>query len=130
VLGVAIVLILAGLAIVVWHKPIVNARAHKKAQELHDLVTAAGLNPPSVETLANIYGADGGATADTASGDIARALLALNIGRTGEVNQRSILIDPRLLEFEWLVLKVYRPDVAAKYQKFVKSLKLEKTLSQ
>ncbi|MHB8895958.1 MAG: hypothetical protein ACYC99_12400 [Candidatus Geothermincolia bacterium] len=128
----AIVLILALMAVsvIIWRRPIVNAISRKKAQELHDLATAKGFKVPSVETLANIYGTDGGATAATADSDIARALLAMNINRSGEVNQRSSIIDRRLLEFEYLVLTVYRPGEAAKFKAYYEGLKNGETLTK
>jgi hypothetical protein len=134
VVAIAVLAVLIGLSIVVWHKPLVNATAQTKAQELYNKAKAQGFRmPPEKETLEdfkNLYGTDGGATADTAESDISRALMSLNIDRSGEVNQRPGIIDRRLLEFEWLVLQVYRPDEAAKYQKYVDSLKNENTLGK
>ncbi|MFH1150770.1 MAG: hypothetical protein V1748_09900 [Actinomycetota bacterium] len=130
VIAIVIIALLCGLAAVIWKRPLRNARARQKAQELHDRAEALGFPVPSVETLAGLYGVDGGATAETANSDISRAMLAYNIGRSGEVNQRPNIIDPRLLEFEWLVLQVYRPEEAAKYKDFIDSLKLEETINQ
>lgn len=134
VIGIVIIAVLAGLAVLVWHKPLVNARARKKAQELYDKAKDKGFSmlpeKDAVDAFKNLYGTDGGATADTADSDISRALLTLNVSRTGEVNQRPGIIDRRLLEFEWLVLQVYRPKEAAKYKKYIDSLKSGETISK
>ena len=134
VVAIVVLAALMGLAVLVWRKPRVNASAQKKAQELYDKAKAKGFSMPpekeAVDAFKNLYGTDGGATADTADSDIARALLALNVNRSGEVNQRPGIIDRRLLEFEWLVLQVYRPDEAAKYKEYIDSLKSGKTITE
>lgn len=130
VVAIVIIALLCGLAVLIWKRPLRNARAREKAEELHDRAEALGFPVPDVKTLVSLYGVDGGATAETANSDIARAMLASSIGRSGEVNQRPNIIDPRLLEFEYLVLQVYRPEVAEKYKDFIDSLKLEETISK
>jgi len=125
------VMVIAGLcavAVAIWNPPIVNAEALRKARELHDKATEMGYDVPSVRQLARLYGVDGGAAAEFAVSDITKALFALDDATTGEVNQRSILIDEvrlKALKFEWLVLGVYRPEVQAEYQEWVDRLKAE-----
>jgi len=131
--ALVIIVIVAVIAVVIWDKPLANARARKKAQELYDKAKARGFELPpekdAVDGFVDLYGTDGGATADTAGSDISRALLALNVNRSGEVNQRPGGIDRDLLEFEWLVLQVYRPKEAAKYGDFIRSLKDQNTIN-
>lgn len=128
--AVVVVIALAALSVVIWRKPIANAIAHKKAKELHDLAVAAGYKVPPVKDLAELYGVDGGATAATANSDLARAMLSANINGSGEVNQRPGQIDRRLLTFEYLVLKVYKPEEAAKYLNFLDSINSQKLIGQ
>ncbi|OFW56541.1 MAG: hypothetical protein A2V52_07500 [Actinobacteria bacterium RBG_19FT_COMBO_54_7] len=111
-IAAVIILALLVLSIVVWNaigKPKVDASAELKAKQLYDLATSAGLDVPSVETLVNIYGNDGGYGVEVAEGTLAKAVLTYNLARTGEVTQRPIIADPKFLQFQLLVIKVYRP---------------------
>lgn len=130
VIAVLIIGILGAIATVVWKRQEVNAEALQKAQALHDRAEALGFNVPSVKTLARLLGTDGGPLCETADGHLNQALLAYNMGRTGEVNQRSVITDPRLLEFERLVLEVYCPEKVDEFNDFVNGLKLDKTLPE
>lgn len=130
VIAVLIIGILGALATVVWKRQVVNAESLQKAQELHDKAEALGFNVPSVKTLARLFGTDGGPLCETADGHLTQALLAYNMSRTGEVNQRSAIIDKRLLEFEELVLEVYCPEKLDEFREFVDRLKLERTLPE
>ncbi len=126
-----VILLLAGAVLVVtWEryaKPKGDPAAVVKAQELHDAAEAAGLQVADVSTLARIYGSSGGPALAAAVSDIAKALFDLS-GSTGEVNQRSLLLDEKrsdALRFEWLVIGVYRPELQAEFQKIVDMLKTE-----
>ncbi len=130
VIAVVILAVLAGILVVTWEvyaKPKNSAIALEEAQELHDQAVARGLPVASVQTLARIYGEDGGPALAAAASDISKALFDLS-GSTGEVNQRSLLLDEKrsdALRFEWLVIGVYRPELQAQFQKIIDMLKTE-----
>lgn len=132
VVAIAIVLLLGGLLYLVWNRPVKSAVARKKAQQLYDLAKAEGFTMMSekqtVESFERLFGADGGPVAKTAGGSLPRAMLAYNLNRTGEVNQRPGIIDERLLEFEYLVLQVYRPDLAPQFKDYMDGLKKGDTI--
>ncbi len=130
VIAIVILAVLAGILVVTWEvyaKPKATAVAEEKAQQLHDQAVARGLPVASVKTLARIYGDDGEPALQAAVSDIGKALFDLS-GSTGEVNQRSLLLDQKrsdALRFEWLVIGVYRPELQAEFQKIVDMLKTE-----
>jgi len=133
--AIAIVVALLVISLVVWNawgKPKVNDEAKRKAQELFDLAREAGLleqvkdEPAFVEDLAQVFGADGGYGVKGAEGALARAYLVYNLAETGEITQRSIIADPKSLEFQLLVMKVYRPDAYQdKILPYIRDLKFE-----
>ncbi len=130
VIAIVIFAVIGGILVVTWEvyaKPKNSPAAVAEAQDLHDQAEARGLQVASVQTLARIYGEDGGPALAAAASDITKALFDLS-GSTGEVNQRSLLLDEKrsdALRFEWLVLGVYRPDLQAQFQKIIDMLKTE-----
>lgn len=133
--AIAIIAIVSVLGMVVWQEPKQNAEAEKMAQQLYDLAVEEGFKFPSedktVDAFKMMFGDDGGAAADTADSDIAQAQLADSVDTsTGEINQRPGPIDVRILEFESLVLEVYRPDALPKYREFLDSLESQETIEK
>ncbi len=128
--AIVILVVVGAVLVVTWEryaKPKNDPAAVAKAQQLHDEAVAAGLQVAGVNTLARIYGENGGPALAAAVSDITKALFDLS-GSTGEVNQRSLLLDQKrsdALRFEWLVIGVYRPELQAKFQKIVDMLKTE-----
>ncbi|RJP34780.1 MAG: hypothetical protein C4536_02260 [Actinobacteria bacterium] len=128
-LAAVIVLALMALSAVVWNawgKPEVNTEAIRKAQKLYDLAVEYGMDVPedeakTVDLWAEIYGSDGGYGVEVAEGSLRSAALYFEFSQTGVVNQRPHIIDPDFLEFQVLVLKVYRPDLYEEVLRYVGS---------
>ncbi len=136
---IIIIVGMMGLSVGVWYwsgKPKVNAEAKSKAQELYDLSKQYGITVPAdeaktVDTFAEIYGGDGGYGVDIARSNLRAASLYFEFGQTGVVNQRPNIVDPKFLEFQVLVLKVYRPDLYDNVLRYVGSREYyEKELPQ
>jgi hypothetical protein len=110
VIVVASLLALTVLPWYMWGKPETNSESRQKAQELYDLATQSGMNVPSVDTLEQIYGTDGGYAAETAEGYLRESALLYTNVNTGEVLQRPTIAQAKYLGYSLLVMKVYRPD--------------------
>ena len=113
-LVVIVIVALLGLSILPWYywgKPDVNAESQQKAQELHDLAVQNGLNVPSVDTLEQIYGSDGGYGVQVASGFLKESALLYTNSSTGEIVDRPTLAEAKHIAYSLLVMKVYAPDV-------------------
>jgi predicted negative regulator of RcsB-dependent stress response len=135
--AVAVVIIVALMVVSVvvwdaWGKPEVNKEAENKAQELFDLAQDAGMlqqvddEAAFVEDMTQVYGDNGGYGVELAESALAKAYLVINLAETGEVTQRSIIANPKFLEFQLLVMKVYRPDAYRdKILPYIKGLKFE-----
>lgn len=133
--AIVIIAIVALAGAVIWREPKVNAEAEKKAQQLYELAIDEGFSLPSekdaVDGFKLLFGTDGGAAANTADSNIAQAQLADTVDpSTGEINQRPGPIDQRILQFESLVLEVYRPEALPEYQEFLDSLEQQKTIAE
>jgi hypothetical protein len=134
-LAVIVIVSMLGISIGVWYwsgKPEVDEVAVQKAQELFDLARDAGLlqevedEAAFVDDLAQVYGSDGGYGVEVAESSLAEAVLTYDLARTGEVAQRPIIADPKFIEFQLLVMKVYRPELYRdKVLPYIKGLKLE-----
>jgi hypothetical protein len=118
--SIVVILSMLGLSVGIWYwtgKPDVNEEAEEKAQELFDLARDAGLlqqvedEAAFVDDLAQVFGDDGGYAVEIVEGNLAEATLTYDQARTGEVTQRPIIAEPGFIEFQLLVIKVYRPDL-------------------
>jgi hypothetical protein len=94
-----------------WGKPKTDATSQQKAQELYGLATQSGMNVPSVNTLEQIYGTDGGYGAEVAQSSLREASLLYTNSSTGEIVKRPSLAQAKYIAYSVLVLKVYRPDL-------------------
>jgi len=128
-LAIVIILALMALSLVVWNewgKPKVSTEAIRKAQKLYDLAQQYGMHIPedeakTVDTWAEIYGEEGGYSIRVAESSLRAAALFFEFGQTGVVNQRPGIVDPDFLEFQVLLLKVYRPDLYEDVLRYVGS---------
>jgi hypothetical protein len=118
--SIVVILSMLGLSVGIWYwigKPEVNDEAEEKAQELFDLAREAGLlqqvedEAAFVEDLAQVFGDDGGYAVEVVEGNLAEAASTYDQARTGEVTQRPIIAEPKFIEFQLLVIKVYRPEL-------------------
>ncbi len=117
---IIVMLSMFGLSVGIWYwigKPTVNDEAEERAQELFDLAREAGLlqqvedEAAFVEDLAQVFGDDGGYAVEVVEGNLAETAVTYDQARTGEVTQRPIIAEPRFIEFQLLVIKVYRPEL-------------------
>ena len=134
-LAIVVIVSMLGLSVGIWYwsgKPEVDEEAEQRAQELFDLARGAGMlqqvedEAAFVNDMAQIYGNDGGYGVELARGTLAEAALTYDLARTGEVTSRPIIAEPRFIEFQLLVMKVYSPDVYRdKILPFIRDMKLE-----
>jgi hypothetical protein len=104
--------------------------AEQKAVELTQAFEQAGLTVPAdTERIARSLGTDGGAVCENPATALGKATLADAMTNGGSfVGRRAVIVDPRLLKGEALILQVYCPDKLQPYQAYIDSLKTDTTL--
>src|SRR6185436_20298605 len=100
------ILIAIGLITYNAHKE--SQAAVAKAQELTKKLEAAGLTVPvKQETITKTLGSDGGAVCDNPASALGKAVLFSSITNGAAfTGQRPVIIDPRVLKGEALILQV------------------------
>jgi amino acid transporter len=126
--AVALILIAIGLITYNAHKE--SQAAVAKAQELTKKLEAAGLTVPvKQETITKTLGSDGGAVCDNPASALGKAVLFSSITNGAAfTGQRPVIIDPRVLKGEALILQVYCPDKYKQYQDKINKLKTDDTI--
>jgi hypothetical protein len=107
-----------------------SAAADEKAAELTQAYEQAGLTAPAdTERIARSLGTDGGAVCENPASALGKATLAdaMTIGGSF-VGRRAVIVDPRILKGEALILQVYCPDKLQAYQAHIDALKTDTTL--
>ena len=104
-----------------------DAAAKDKADTFLVALEEAGLQQPDRDTIARVYGTDGGRACTMSEGDIQQALAAFNAQRTGEINGRPGQIDPRAREYERTMISTYCPDRLEAFDDYVDGLRFRRT---
>lgn len=126
--AVAVLLFMAFWGIIVFKGATTGVKADSKAKELRTELANAGLPTPSVSTLADTFGTDGGMVCQdpmTALGK-ARYKSGLVNGASGP-GSRPIIADRDVVQGEVLVIGTYCPDQLGAFTKQIKQMKFEDT---
>jgi hypothetical protein len=118
----------AAALVLAWSSP--NG-ADQEARDLASQFAASlgeqGLQVPDEETIARTFGTDGGAACTLSASELARAVATANLQRTGEINGRSGLVDPRAVAWERTMIATYCPERTDEFDDFVDGLRIERT---
>jgi hypothetical protein len=104
-----------------------TSAASDKAKEFISALDKAGLQQPDRDSIARVYGTDGGRACTMSKSEINQALSAFNAQRTGEINGRPGLLDPRARTYERTMMQTYCPDRLEAYDDFVADLRFDRT---
>jgi hypothetical protein len=110
VLG-AVFVVLAVVALLLYHAKKSDAAADQKATQLAAEITAAGHTPPPKDRIVSVLGDDGGAVCAEPASALKRAALYSGLSNgAGGPGQRPVIADSRAVQGELLIIKVYCPE--------------------
>lgn len=115
--------------VLVYDPPSQTPAATELAQRLVASMDAAGMDTPDPDVVARTYGTDGGAVCRTAGDDLAQALFNLNHARTGEVTGRPNLVDPRVIQYQRIMIQTYCPARLGSFEESVSGLRTQRVLN-
>ena len=107
-----------------------NEEAQQKAQELTQAYKQEGLRVPAeADTIAESLGTDGGAICENPGDGLGQAILFDQLTNgASQVGKRPVIIDPKVLRGQALIMQTYCPDDLAEYQDKIKDLKTDDTI--
>ncbi|WP_049871775.1 hypothetical protein [Catenulispora acidiphila] len=127
--GIAVFVIAAIVAMVVFSQHQNDEQARAKAKELQTLMVAAGYPLPDEETVVALLGTSGGAVCKDPTGALSKAQWLDNMsnGAAGP-GMRPVIADRKAVAAEALVIKVYCPQHLDAFQDNVDDLKTGTTV--
>ena len=130
IIGLVLV-VLCVIGVITYSPGAESRQAQRKAEELTQKFDEAGLTVPekSDEVFARIFGTDGGAVCDNPATALGKATLhSVLVNGASFVGQRPVIVDPRVLQGEALILETYCPDELDAYQDKIDELKTDDVL--
>lgn len=126
----AVVVVLAIVGLIVYDTAQDNQAAQDKALQLTSAFEEAGLPVPAdQEQIVATLGDDGGPVCANPANALGKATLLDSLTNGASfVGRRAVIVDPRILKGEALILQIYCPDKLAPYQDKVNALKTDATL--
>jgi hypothetical protein len=126
----AVVFVLLVIGVIKFTSEKKSDQAVAKAQQLEQKFQQNGLFVPvSQETLVKTLGTDGGAVCENPASALGKATLFAQLSNGAAfVGQRPIIVDPRSLKGEALILETYCPDKLTKYNETIQHLETEGTI--
>jgi hypothetical protein len=127
---VVVVLCVIGVSTFAWGAA--DASSQKKAEQLQQELTAAGLRAPSdTEAVVRVLGNDGGVVCDDPGGALRKAALDAGLSNGAAfVGQRPVQGAKNLVQAELIVLQVYCPDVADDFRQQIEDYRLDDTVKE
>jgi len=122
-----IIVVLVGLGI--WgvvayrgHKD--TAEAQQKAEQLQQSLASAGFSQyPSTDTVARLFGTDGGAVCAQPGKALAKGLLKIQLANgAGGAAQRPVVVARDTLQGQLLIMQTYCPEKVPTFQNILSSL--------
>lgn len=121
----AIVVLLAVVALVSFHRTRETNRAQERATQLTAELQAAGLRVPKTDQIVRVLGDDGGAVCANPDDALRRGVLYGQLTNgAGGPGQRPVLADNKVVQGELLIIKVYCPQYVERFQQVIDDLKL------
>lgn len=121
----AIVVLLAIVALVSFHRTRETNRAQERATQLTAELQAAGLRVPKTDQIVRVLGDDGGAVCANPDDALRRGVLYGQLTNgAGGPGQRPVLADNKVVQGELLIIKVYCPQYVERFQQVIDDLKL------
>jgi amino acid transporter len=126
-LAAAVVFILLVIGLIKFTAEKKDKDAVSKAQALEQKFEQNGLFVPvSQETLVKAFGTDGGAVCENPASALGKATLFAQLANGAAfVGQRPIIVDPRVLKGETLIIETYCPEHLTKYKETIEHLETE-----
>ena len=126
VLG-AILIILAIIGLISYSGEKKDQESQQKAAELSAKFRAAGLPVPyDQDIFIRTLGDDGGPVCDDPGGALRKALLSDQLFNGADfVGRRPVIVDPRIVQGELLILETYCPDELEKVRDDLEDLKTD-----
>ena len=123
VIGV-IFLLLTGVAMFSFLSGRDEQQAQEKAAQLNSQLTAAGLQTPPTDRIAQVLGDDGGGVCANPHNALRRGVLygMLTNGAAGP-GQRPVIADNKVVRGQLAIMKVYCPQYLQRFQEVVDDLK-------
>lgn len=119
---VTVVLMVLGLVLFSSAKD--TKQSEEKADQFIAALRASGSRTPDRDQVIRVLGSDGGATCTNPNSSLGQAILLsqLTNGASGP-GARPVIVDPRVVAGQLLIIKVYCPEELPDFQKFVDDLK-------
>jgi hypothetical protein len=129
VLG-TILIVLAIIGLITYSGEKKDQESQQKAAELIEKFRAAGFPVPHDEDIIiRTLGDDGGPVCDDPAGALRRALFNDQLYNGADfVGRRPVIVDPRIVQGEILILETYCPDELEKVRDDLEDLKTDDTI--
>jgi hypothetical protein len=127
-----VVVALAIIGLITYSSNKDDREAQQKAEQLTQKLQAAGLRvPQDQDIITRSLGTDGGAVCDNPASALGKAILLDQLGNGATfVGRRPVIVDPRVLKGEAIILETYCPDKLKAYQDKVDDLKTDDTIKE
>jgi hypothetical protein len=129
ILGVVLV-ILCIIGLITYGANEADAQAQQKAEQLANKLDQAGLPVPAdLDIFVRSLGNDGGNVCDNPASALGRATLYDQITNGADfVGRRPIIVDPRIIQGEVLILETYCPEKLQEFRDKLGDLKTDDTI--
>jgi hypothetical protein len=124
-----VVVVLAVIGLFTYNGGPENRQSERLAQDLTQRYQEAGLTAPDQDLIVRSLGTDGGAVCANPLNALGKAHLLDQLSNGANVGRRPVIVDPRILQGELLILQTYCPDKAQQYQDKIDQLKTDSTIN-
>ena len=128
IIGVVVVL-LAVIGLFTYNGGAENRQSERLAQDLTAAYQDAGLTAPDQDLIVRSLGTDGGAVCANPLNALGKAHLLDQLTNGANIGRRPVIVDPRILQGELLILQTYCPDEVQQYQDKIDQLKTDDTIN-
>jgi hypothetical protein len=129
ILGIVLV-ILCIIGLITYGAQEADAAAQQKAEQLANKLDQAGLPVPAdLDIFVRSLGNDGGNVCDNPASALGRATLYDQITNGADfVGRRPVIVDPRIIQGEVLILETYCPEKLQEFRDELGDLKTDDTI--
>jgi hypothetical protein len=128
IIGVVVVL-LAVIGLFTYNGGTENRQSERLAQDLTAAYQDAGLTAPDQDLIVRSLGTDGGAVCANPLNALGKAHLLDQLTNGANIGRRPVIVDPRILQGELLILQTYCPDEVQQYKDKIDQLKTDDTIN-
>lgn len=127
--AITLALLIAGVAAYRQQKS--SREANAKADELIAALRARGLNvPASKDMIVRVLGTDGGPVCADPGSALAEGQLQAQLSNgASQVGQRPVIVAPRVVLGELVVLQVYCPEHVARFREVISGYEFDDTIN-